>query len=114
MSPRAEVKRVPVGELGRQTLLVLLIALWLLNIADLALTRYAMWLGFATESNGVMDFFLRAGTVPALAFKIGIVTVGVLLLWRLHTYRAAVFAGVLLAAAFSAVVAYQVLWVLSL
>jgi hypothetical protein len=52
-------------------LLLLLVQLWLLNVADLALTRYAMWLGFATESNGVMDFFLRAGTVPALAFKIG-------------------------------------------
>jgi hypothetical protein len=95
-------------------LLLLLIELSLLNVADLALTRYAMWLGFATESNGVMDYFLRAGTVPALVFKVGIVTVGALLLWRLRAYRVATFAAVLLAGVLAAVVAYQVFWVLSL
>lgn len=95
-------------------LLLLLVQLWLLNVADLALTRYAMWLGFATESNGVMDFFLRAGTVPALAFKVGIVTVGALLLWRLRAHRTATFAAVLLTGVLAAVVTYQVLWVLSL
>jgi hypothetical protein len=95
-------------------LLLLLVQLWLLNVADLALTRYAMWLGFATESNGVMDFFLRAGTVPALAFKVGIVTVGALLLWRLRAHHAATFAAVLLTGVLATVVTYQVLWVVSL
>jgi len=95
-------------------LLILLIELWLLNVADLALTRYAMWLGFATESNGVMDFFLRAGTAQALAFKIGIVTIGALLLWRLRDHRSAAFAAVLLTGVLAAVVSYQVFWVLSL
>ena len=52
----------------------------MLNVVDLALTRYAMWLGFATESNGVMDYFLRAGTLPALLFKVGIVSLGAILL----------------------------------
>ena len=61
----------------------------MLNVADLLLTRYSLWLGFATESNGIMDYFLRAGEVQARAFKIGIVTVGALLLWRLRGYRAA-------------------------
>ncbi len=97
-----------------QVLLMLLVELWLLNVADLALTRYGMWLGFATESNGIMDFFLRAGTVPALAFKVGIVTVGALFLWRLRDYRIATVAAALLAGVLAAVVAYQVLWVLSL
>jgi len=95
-------------------LLLLLFQLWALNVADLALTRYAMWLGFATESNSVMDFFLRAGTVPALAFKVGIVTVGALLLWRLRVYRVATAAAALLVAVFAAVVVYQSLWVLSI
>jgi hypothetical protein len=95
-------------------LLLLLIELWALNVADLALTRYSMWLGFATESNGIMDYFLRAGTVPALAFKVGIVTVGALLLWRLRVYRVATVAAALLAGVLAAVVAYQVFWVLSL
>jgi len=93
---------------------LLLAELWLLNVADLALTRYAMWLGFATESNGVMDYFLRAGTLPALLFKVGMISLGALLLWRLRAYRAATFAAVLLTGVFAAVVAYQVFWVLSL
>ena len=95
-------------------LLLLLIELSALNIADLALTRYSLWLGFATESNGVMDYFLRAGTVQALAFKVGIVTIGALLLWRLRVYRVATLAAALLAGVLAAVVAYQAFWVLSL
>ena len=95
-------------------LLLLLVELSVLNVADLALTRYSMWLGFATESNGIMDYFLRAGTAPALAFKVGIVTIGALLLWRLRVYRVATVAAALLAGVLAAVVAYQVFWVLSL
>lgn len=95
-------------------LLFLLAGLWLLNIADLLLTRYAIWLGFATESNWVMDYFLRSGDAAALAFKVGIVTVGALLLWRLRAHRAVLFAATLLTGLFAAVVAYQVFWVLSL
>jgi hypothetical protein len=95
-------------------LMLLLVELWLLNVADLALTRYGMWLGFATESNGVMAYFLRAGTVPALLFKVGIVSLGALLLWRLRVYVVATMAAALMAGVFAAVVVYQVLWVLSL
>jgi hypothetical protein len=95
-------------------LLLLLVELWLLNVADLALTRYGMWLGFATESNGVMAYFLRAGTVPALLFKVGIVSLGALLLWKLRVYVVATVAAALMAGVFAAVVVYQVLWVLSL
>jgi len=101
------------GPFGRLVLLWVLIELWLLNIADLLLTRYSLWLGFAKESNGVMDYFFRSGTVPTVAFKIGIVTVGALLLWRLRHYRTALLAAGLLTAIFAAVVAYQALWVLS-
>jgi len=107
-------RRTPLlGPLGVRVLLWLLLELWILNIADLLLTRYSLWLGFAKESNGVMDYFFRSGTVPTLAFKIGIVTVGVLLLWRLRHYRTALIAAALLTGIFAAVVAYQALWVLS-
>ena len=100
---------------SRDRLLLLVLAeLWVLNVADLALTRYSLWLGFATESNGIMDYFLRAGTLPALLFKVGIVTLGALLLWRLRAYTIATVAAVLVAGVFAAVVVYQVLWVLSL
>lgn len=116
MSPAFRVRRtLPRPSESRDRLLLLLLAeLWLLNATDLALTRYSMWLGFATESNGIMDYFLRAGTVPALAFKVGIVTVGALLLWRLRVYRVATVAAALLAAVLAAVVVYQALWILSL
>jgi Domain of unknown function (DUF5658) len=110
---RRRTKAYP-SESRDQLLLLLLIELWALNVADLALTRYSLWLGFATESNGVMDYFLRAGTVPALAFKVGIVTVGALLLWRLRVYRVATLAAASLTVVLAAVVAYQVFWVLSL
>jgi len=116
MSPQLRVRRThpQPSESRDRLLLLLLIELWALNVADLALTRYSMWLGFATESNGVMDYFLRAGPVPALAFKVGIVTVGALLLWRLRAYRVATVAATLLAGVLAAVVAYQAFWVSSL
>ena len=116
MSPEFRMRRTRPrpSEARDQLLLLLLIQLWVLNVADLALTRYGMWLGFATESNGVMDYFLRAGTVPALLFKVGIVSLGALLLWRLRRYTVATVAAALVAFVFAAVVAYQVFWVLSL
>ena len=101
------------GPFGRLVLFWVLVELWILNIVDLLLTRYSLWLGFAKESNGVMDYFFRSGTVPTVAFKIGVVTVGTLLLWRLRHYRAALFAAALLTGIFAAVVVYQALWVLS-
>jgi len=101
------------GDFGQLVLLCVLVELWLLNVADLLLTRYSLWLGFAKESNGVMDYFFRSGTVPAVVFKVGIVTAGALLLWRLRRYRTALFAAALLTFVFAAVVVYQALWVLS-
>ena len=95
MSPTFRVRHTPrrPSEARDRLLLLLLIELLILNVADLALTRYAMWLGFATESNGVMDYFLRAGTLPALLFKVGIVSLGALLLWRLRVYVVATVCG---------------------
>ena len=101
------------GRFGQLVLLCILVELWILNIADLLLTRYSLWLGFAKESNGVMDYFFRSGTVPTLVFKIGIVTVGALLLWRLRHYRTALIAAALLTGVYTAVVVYQTLWVMS-
>ncbi len=104
----------PLGASGQRVLLILLLALVVLNIADFALTRYSLWLGFATESNGVMDFFFEQSDAAAAVFKIGIVTGGAAALWLLRRYRAALLAGVLLTAAFTAVVVYQALWIVSL
>ena len=110
--PQSPVARVGAARSG--LVAVLLGAVWLLNLADLLLTRRALWLGFASESNRVMGYFLRQGSMSATAFKIGIVTVGVVLLWRLRSRRSVVFAAALLAAVFAGVVTYQVLWLFSL
>ena len=100
---------------GREQLLFwCLLELWVLNVANLLLTRYALWLGFATEENDVMRYFLHEGTLLAAVFKIGIVTVGVVALWRVRRRPAALAAAVLLTVVFAAVVAYQAAWVLSL
>jgi Domain of unknown function (DUF5658) len=99
---------------SEQLLFWCLLELWVLNVADLLLTRYALWLGFATEENGVMRYFLHEGTLLAAAFKIGIVTVGVVALWHVRRRPAALAAAVLLTVVFAAVVAYQAAWVLSL
>ena len=111
---RVRRTRAHPSESRDRLLLLLLIELSALNVADLALTRYALWLGFATESNNIMDYFLSAGTLPALLFKVGIVSLGAILLWRLRTYVVATVAAALVTGVFAAVVVYQVLWVLSL
>ena len=102
------------GPFGQGLLLWLLVELWILNLADFLLTRHALWRGLAQEANWVMDFFFRQGTLPAVAFKIGTVTVGVLLLWRLRHYRTALVAAILLTGLFAVVVAYQVVWLIAL
>jgi Domain of unknown function (DUF5658) len=104
----------PLGASGQRVLLVVLVELCLLNVADFALTSYSMWLGFATESNGVMSFFFEQSDVVAAVFKLSIVTGGAVALWLLRRYRAALLAAVLLAGVFAAVVVYQALWILSL
>ncbi len=110
-SPRGLAR---LGIAHEQLLFWLLLELWVLNAADLLLTRYALWLGFATESNGVMAYFLHEGTLTATVFKIGMVSVGVLVLWRVRRRPAALYAAVLLTGVFAAVVAYQAIWVASL
>lgn len=89
-------------------LLALLVGLWFLNLADFLLTRHALWRGIAEETNWLMDYFFRQGMVPAVAFKIGVVTVGILVLWRLRKYPEALVAAALLTCFFSVVVIYQV------
>ena len=102
------------GPFGVRILFWLLVALWLLNVADLGLTSYGIWLGFASESNSVMRYVLHQGTATAAVFKIGLITVGALVLWRLRRYRSALLAAMLLAGVFAAVVAYQAFWLASL
>jgi Domain of unknown function (DUF5658) len=90
----------------------LLLALWVFNIADLVLTRRALSLGMAREANHVMAYFLAAGLLPAVIFKVGIVTLGALLLWCLRRHAATLMVAAALASAYALVVVYQALHVL--
>ncbi len=68
-------------------MLWLLVAVWVCNVADLLLTRAALSAGRATESNAAMAFLFRQGTWTAAVAKIVVVTLGVILLWRLRRNR---------------------------
>ncbi len=84
-----------------------LLALWLLNAADLLLTREVS-LGIAKEANGVMSFFLAAGPLPAMLFKLGVATAGAACLWWLRRYRVTLVAAGALTLVLGLVVLYQI------
>jgi hypothetical protein len=86
----------------------LLAALWLLNLADLLLTRQALAGGVAQEANQVMGFFISAGPLAAVAFKVGVVTLGVVSLWLLRRHRIVPVATALATGFYAVVVAYEV------
>jgi hypothetical protein len=84
-----------------------LIFLCLFNAEDLVLTLAALSRG-AGESNAVMGYFFGLGLVPTLVFKIGIVTVGALLLWRYRRRDLVPIASVGVAVVYGAIVLYHV------
>lgn len=92
----------------------LLVMLWLLNGADALLTRYVIKQGVASESNPLLGFAMRAGFGPALLAKMAIVTLGVVLLWRLRRHRLVPTLMAVLVAVFAGVVTYQLLWIVAL
>lgn len=83
-----------------------LILLWLFNLEDFVLTQAALRAG-ARESNLVVDYFLRWGFWPALAFKLSVITLGSLLLWRYRRHPATIVASTGLALAYLLVVIYH-------
>jgi Domain of unknown function (DUF5658) len=109
---RSAILPAPDCEMCVRPLGWLLFALWVFNVADLTLTSQAISSGLATESNGVMAYFLHAGPLQAALFKLGVVSAGVGVLWLLRRYRVTLVAAAGLAAVFGVVVVYQVvhLW----
>jgi hypothetical protein len=95
------------GVRPRPVLIAALTALWLLNLWDLFLTHFALQSGLASEANGLMDFLLGLGWLPAAVFKVGVVTLGVVVLWRYRHHRLALRATVGLTAFYCLVVVYQ-------
>lgn len=97
--------------LARRLLLPwLLVVLWLCNLCDVLLTRAAIAAGLATEVNSLMGFFLQRGTAAAVGFKLAVVSLGVVLLWRARRYALTFTLTTLLAIVFVALVTYQALW----
>ena len=100
--------------LARSRLLAwLLITLWLANLTDLLLTLRAVAAGRATEANGVMSYFLHAGSLAAGVFKVGLVSAAVVLLWILRRRSVVLPATAALTLALVALVAYEALALLT-
>lgn len=83
-----------------------LVALWVLNLEDVILTRRALALG-ATELNTIMGFFLRFGFAQAALIKMSIVTAGSIFLWTQRRRGIVLLASVGLATVYVALVIYQ-------
>jgi hypothetical protein len=96
--------------LGRTRLLGWLLAtLWIANLCDLLLTLQALATHRAIEANRLMGYVLRAGPVPAAVVKLGIVSVGVVLIWALRRRTPVLGATAALTFAFVALVVYEAL-----
>ncbi|MEO8699823.1 MAG: DUF5658 family protein [Kofleriaceae bacterium] len=66
-------------------------AVIILNLLDAIFTIIYTRLGLAVESNPLMDKVLVSSPVLFMIAKLGLVSLGVLLLWRLRYHRAARF-----------------------
>jgi hypothetical protein len=99
------------GVRPRPVLIAALAALWVLNLWDLLLTHHALRSGMASEANSFMDFLLGLGWLPAAVFKVGVVTLGVAVLWKYRHHRLALAASVGLALFYSLVVLYQAVFI---
>lgn len=54
------------------------------NLIDAALTLLAVHVGIAEEANPIMAAILSLGPVPFVMTKIGLVSLGVAMLWRMR------------------------------
>ncbi len=95
----------------RPVVVAALAALWMLNLWDLLLTRHALQSGMASEANSLMNLLIGMGWLPAVVFKVGVVTFGVLVLWRYRHHRLAVASSVSLTLFYGLVVLYQAVFI---
>jgi hypothetical protein len=97
---------------GYPLTLWLLVVVWVCNVVDLVLTRVALSTSRAVEGNAAMAVLFRQGDRVAAGGKLVVVTLGVVLLWRLRRRGLARAAAAGLAVVLVAVVTYEVLWLL--
>ncbi len=82
----------PVIEKGTRLLFRLAVAVLLLNLLDGVLTLALVSSGLATEANPLMAQALGQSAFHFMAFKISLVSLSVLLCWRLRERRIACLA----------------------
>ena len=79
----------------------------ILNLLDAVLTLIWLQLGAATEANPFMEQLLSWGPVPFVLGKLGLVSLGSLLLWRLRDRALAVVGIFILFAVYYAILLYH-------
>jgi hypothetical protein len=82
-------------------------AIVILNLVDAVFTLLYTGSGMAAEGNPLMDQVLRTSPTAFMAVKLALVSLGVLMLWRLRQRRAAVVGLVATAAAYSTLCLYH-------
>jgi len=70
----------------------MIVATFVLNVADAVLTLHWIFGGHAAEANPLMDRLIHMDPTVFMTTKLMLVALGSVLLWRLRERRAAVFA----------------------
>lgn len=78
------------------------------NFIDASLTLLAVHVGIAEEANPIMAAILSLGSVPFVVTKIGLVSLGVAMLWRMRRRPLAVFGSFAALCAYAFVMGYHV------
>jgi hypothetical protein len=79
----------------------------ILNLLDAIFTIVYTSSGVAVESNPLMSRVLGSSPVLFMIAKLGLVSLGVLLLWRLRDRRAAAFGLIATGTAYATLIAYH-------
>lgn len=93
--------------LTRGRLMAVAGAVVVLNLFDAMFTLFYTHVGMATESNPLMLQVLSASPIVFMLAKLGLVSLGVMLLWRLRHHRTAVAGLVAASGAYVMLVIYH-------
>ncbi len=104
----------PMRVSARLPISVVAAAVLVLNLADAVFTLLYLHAGLAAEANPLMDRALGGGAVGFMIVKLALVSLGVLLLFRLRQRRSASIALCGTAAAYSSLFLYHLTAVPSL
>jgi hypothetical protein len=95
------------AEAARPLVTLAAAAIVILNLVDAVFTLLYTGSGMASEGNPLLSSVLSASPTAFMAVKLSLVSLGVLLLWRLRQRRAAVIGLVTTAMAYSTLMVYH-------